>query len=99
MAPLRQLRKPDLSTVIWYPGLEIAQASQPNQPGQIAHLAWEVNDIQEAIRELKSNGVAFDTEEPRQIDCAYLDTKELVQFVFFQYGQNIRPNDSAPDHI
>jgi len=90
MAPVRQLRKPDASVVVWYPGLEIAQSAQQSQPGLISHLACEVDDIQEAMRALKSTGVVFDTEEPRQIDSSYLDTKELVQFVFFQSPLGVR---------
>jgi catechol 2,3-dioxygenase-like lactoylglutathione lyase family enzyme len=84
MAPLRQLRKPDGSSVVWYPGLEIAQSAQRTQPGTMSHLAWEVDDIEAAMKALKSNGVVFETDEPRQIDPSWLDTRELVQFVFFQ---------------
>jgi len=90
MAPLRQLRKPDGSSVVWYPGLELAQSGQPAQPTLISHLACEVDDIQKAMQELRSTGVIFETDRPQQIDPAYLDTKELVQFVFFQSSLGFR---------
>src|SRR5690348_16963433 len=76
MAPLRELRKPDGTRVVWYPGLELAESAQPIQPSLISHLAWEVDDIQAAMQLLKTNGVAFETDEARQIDPSFLDTKE-----------------------
>ena len=106
MAPLRQLRKPDGTCVIWYPGLEIAQSAQTVQPSLISHLAWEVDDIQGAMQLLKANGVIFETDEARQIDPSLLDTKELVQFAFFQSPLGFRgelyqitPPQSAPPKI
>src|SRR5579864_2391382 len=106
VAPLRQLRKPDGTCVVWYPGLELAESAQPVQPGMMAHLAWEVDDIQEAMQLLKANGVAFETDEARQIDPSFLDTKELLQFVFFESPLGFRgelyqitPAQSAPPEI
>ena len=106
MAPLRQLRKPDGTCVVWYPGLELAESAQPVQQGLMSHLAWEVDDIQEAMQLLKANGVVFETGEARQIDPSLLDTKELVQFVFFESPLGFRgelyqitPTQSPPPKI
>jgi hypothetical protein len=101
-APLRQLRKPDGTCVLSYPGLELAHSAKPAQPGLMSHLAWEV-DIRQAMQLLKANGVVFKSDDARQIDPSFLDTKELVQFVFFESPLGFRgelyqitPPQSAP---
>ncbi|MFH1927349.1 MAG: hypothetical protein ABIK79_04125, partial [Chloroflexota bacterium] len=52
-------------------------------PGIAKHVAWQVDDIDEAVRELKERGVNFDFEEPKQIDPAVVDTGEIVRYIFF----------------
>ena len=79
---LRQVTRPDF-TVVWYPGLELWQAGPDATPGIAKHVAWQVDDIDEAVRELKERGVNFDFEEPKQIDPAAVDTGEIVRYMFF----------------
>lgn len=87
---LRELKRPDGSTVVWYPGLELWQAGLDTTPGLVKHVAWQVDDLQEAIRVLKEKGVSFETEEPRQIDVTVLDTKEIVHYIFFNTPAGFR---------
>lgn len=79
---LRQVTLPDF-TIVWYPGLELWQAGPDATPGIAKHVAWQVDDIDEAVRELKERGVNFDFEEPKQIDPAVVDTGEIVRYIFF----------------
>jgi catechol 2,3-dioxygenase-like lactoylglutathione lyase family enzyme len=81
---LRQVDRPDLGQIVWYPGLELWQAGSDGTAGRVRHVAWQVADIDETIDFLKGNGVVFETEEPRQIDTRYLDTKEVIRFIFFK---------------
>lgn len=79
---LRQVTLPDF-TIVWYPGLELRQADADTTPDIAKHVAWQVDDIDEAVRELKERGVNFDFEEPKQIDPAVVDTGEIVRYIFF----------------
>ena len=79
---LREVKKPDC-TVTWYPGLELWQAGAESVAGSVKHVAWQVDDIREAMRSLKEKGVRFDADEPATVDARYLDTKEVVQYAFF----------------
>jgi len=81
---LREVNREDIGTIVWYPGLELQQADSNAETGLVKHVAWQVDDIQEAIRVLKKKGVTFETEEARQIDECYLDTKEIVHYIFFR---------------
>lgn len=79
---LRQVTRPTF-TVVWYPGLELWQAGPEATPGIVKHVAWQVDDIYEAVRVLKERGVTFETEEPQRIDVDVLDTGEIVRYIFF----------------
>lgn len=81
---LRELNRPNQGSVVWYPGLELSQATSDARPGLLKHVAWQVDDIHEAIRVLRETGFMFETEEPREIDLKHLDTKEIVRFIFFE---------------
>ena len=81
---LRELTRPQQGTIVWYPGLELSQAEPGAKVGIVKHVAWQVDDIHEAIRVLKETGFTFETEDPRQIDVELLDTKEIVKFIFFE---------------
>ncbi len=79
---IRELKKTD-KTITWYPGVELSQVEDGEKPGIVKHIAWQVDDIRQAMRVLKEKGVCFDTEEPAEVDPALLDTKEVVRYVFF----------------
>ncbi|HZQ05851.1 MAG TPA: VOC family protein [Anaerolineae bacterium] len=87
---LRELTRPDGVRVIWYPGLELHQVAPNGTAGVVNHVAWEVDDIQEAIRELRANGVTFEKEQPSEIDIALLDRPDRVQFIFFTTPLGLR---------
>src|SRR5262245_15947920 len=75
---LRRLDRPDGSTIVLYPGLELSQGDSNSTLGHAKHVAWQVDDIQEAIRSLKEEGFLFENEQPRVVDASYLDTKEII---------------------
>ena len=79
---LREVNKPDC-TITWYPGLELCQAEDGETQGTVKHVAWQVDNIHQAMRSLKQKGLRFDADQPATIDPTYLDTKEIVQYVFF----------------
>lgn len=79
---LRQVTRPEFR-VVWYPGLELWQAKPEATPGVVKHVAWQVDDIDEAVRVLKDRGMTFETEEPQQIDVNVVDTGESVRYIFF----------------
>jgi uroporphyrinogen decarboxylase len=79
---LRQVTRPDF-IVVWYPGLELWQAGPDATPGVVKHVAWQVDDIDQAVRVLKERGATFESDAPRQIDVDVLDTREVVRFIFF----------------
>src|SRR5262245_40009694 len=84
MEPLRALNRPQQPSIGWYPGLELSEANS-EVPSGIRHIAWEVEDIDEVVRLLRAKGVAFETDEPRQIDSKYLSNQnEVVRFIFFE---------------
>lgn len=80
---LRQLTRPDGGQVVWYPGLELRQVEANVSPGVVKHVAWEVDDIGEAMRALRAQGVMFEADAPSQIDTALLDRADRVQYAFF----------------
>lgn len=79
---IREVNRPEF-TVVWYPGLELWQASLQATPGMVKHLAWQVDDIDEAVRMLKERGVTFESDRPQQVDVNVVDTGEIVRFIFF----------------
>ena len=79
---LREVNRPGL-TIAWYPGLELWQATDDAAPGIVKHVAWQVDDIDAAVVDLKAKGVTFDTEEIQQIDVDVVDTGEIVRYIFF----------------
>jgi catechol 2,3-dioxygenase-like lactoylglutathione lyase family enzyme len=83
IAKLRELTRPDGGKVVWYPGLELRQVEPTATPGIVKHVAWEVDDIGEAMRELKKNGLTFEADVPGEIDTALLDRPDRVQYAFF----------------
>ena len=52
-------------------------------PGIVKHVAWQVDDIDAAVVDLKAKGVTFDTAEIQQIDVNVVDTGEIVRYIFF----------------
>jgi catechol 2,3-dioxygenase-like lactoylglutathione lyase family enzyme len=79
---LRQVTRPDF-VVVWYPGLELWQVKPDATPGVVKHLAWQVDDLDEAVRVLKEKGVEFNADAPKQIDANVVDTEERVRYAFF----------------
>ena len=79
---LREVKRPGFR-VVWYPGLELWQAGPEATPGIVKHVAWQVQDIDEAIRVLRGRGVEFETDGPKRIDVDVVDTRERVRYVFF----------------
>ena len=73
-----------MGRIVWFPGLELRQAAKDGAPGTVLHVAWQVDDIDEAVRVLRENGVTFESDEPRRIDAGSLDTDEIVRFIFFE---------------
>ncbi len=86
---LREVNRPNVR-VVWYPGLELAQAKPDSAPGIVKHVAWEVDDILAAIRDLKAQGVTFEGDEPRQIETAVVSTHQRVRYVFFTTPVGLR---------
>ena len=86
---LREVRRPGVR-VIWYPGLELRQADPSATPGIVQHVAWQVDDIDEAVRALKEQGVTFEADAPKQIDVNVVDTGEIVRFIFFTTPVGLR---------
>ena len=84
MERFREFQKPEVGRIVWFPGLELRQAGKDGAPGTVLHVAWQVDDIDEAVRVLREKGVAFESDEPRQIDVGNLDTDEIVRFIFFE---------------
>ncbi len=78
----REVKRPGV-TVVWYPGLELWQVADDATPGVVKHVAWQVDDIDAAVQDLKENGVTFATEEIQQIDVDVVDTGEIVRYIFF----------------
>ncbi len=87
---LRELTRPDGFKVVWYPGLELRQVELNATAGIVKHVAWEVDNIEAAMNDLKATGVVFDTETPNQIDVALLDRPDRVQYAFFTTPVGIR---------
>jgi len=79
---LREVKRPDFR-VVWYPGMELWQVGPDATPGVVKHVAWQVDDIDEAVRVLKERGMTFETEEPQQIDVNVVDTGESIRYIFF----------------
>ncbi|MCL4488845.1 MAG: hypothetical protein M1570_12040 [Chloroflexi bacterium] len=86
---LREVKRPGL-TVSWYPGLELCQAAADAKPGVVKHVAWQVDDIDQAVRALRQAGVAVEGDEPSRIDVSVLDTAEVVRYIFFTTPVGLR---------
>ena len=84
MERFREFQKPEVGRIVWFPGLELRQTGKDGAPGTVLHVAWQVDDIDEAVRALRENGVTFESDEPRRIDAGSLDTDEIVRFIFFE---------------
>ena len=82
LTKFREVNRPGL-TIAWYPGLELWQATGEAAPGIVKHVAWQVDDIDAAVADLKARGVTFDTDEIQQIDVNVVDTGEIVRYIFF----------------
>ena len=78
---LREITVDGPGRIVFYPGLEVTQAAPGVTAGVVKHVAWEVEDIYEAIRELKKLGVTFETEGP--LEAPFEDTEELVLYIVF----------------
>ena len=87
---LRELNRPDIGPIAWYPGVELQQAQANRKPNELRHLAWQVDNLEEAIRHLKQSGANFEFDEPRQVDAALLDTNEIVRYIFFDMPAGLR---------
>ena len=86
---LREVNRPGVR-VAWFPGLELRQANPEAMPGIVGHVAWQVDDVDEAVRVLKEKGVTFETDAPRQIDVNVVSTKEVLRYIFFTTPVGLR---------
>jgi catechol 2,3-dioxygenase-like lactoylglutathione lyase family enzyme len=89
LSELREVNRPNVR-VVWYPGLELAQAKPESPPGVVKHVAWEVDDILAAMQDLRAQGVTFEGDEPRQIETAVVSTHQRVRYVFFTTPVGLR---------
>jgi hypothetical protein len=76
----REITVEGLGRIVFYPGLELMQAAPGVVPGVVKHVAWEVEDIHEAIEQLKEK-VTFETEDP--LEAVFKETGELILFINF----------------
>jgi catechol 2,3-dioxygenase-like lactoylglutathione lyase family enzyme len=76
----REVTVEGLGRIVFYPGLELMQVEPGGTPGVVKHVAWEVDDIYEAIEYLKDQ-VAFETDGP--LEAPFKDTCELVLYINF----------------
>ena len=87
---LREVNRPGL-TIAWYPGLELWQATDDAAPGIVKHVAWQVDDINAAVVDLKAKGVTFDTEEIQQIDVGRgRHRRDCALHIFYNAGRIAR---------
>ncbi len=89
LTKLREVNRPNLR-VVWYPGIELTQAKPESPPGGVRHFAWEVDDIRAAMRDMRAQGVTFESDEPRQVETAVVSTRQQVQYVFFTTPVGLR---------
>ena len=78
---LREVTIEGLGRIVFYPGLELMQAAPGVAAGVVKHVAWEVQDIHEAINELKKRGATFEMEGP--LEATFEETGELVLYIMF----------------
>lgn len=86
---LRSVVRPDF-TVAWYSGLELWQAEADGEDSVTTHIAWQVDDIDTTVEELKQAGVVFDTEEVQAIDVDVVTTKENVRYILFDMPISVK---------
>jgi catechol 2,3-dioxygenase-like lactoylglutathione lyase family enzyme len=80
---LRQVFVPGLGRIVWFPGLELMQATTERPVTQMKHVAWEVENIVEAMNTLKARGVTFESDAPQEALAPSPDTGERVRYCFF----------------
>jgi catechol 2,3-dioxygenase-like lactoylglutathione lyase family enzyme len=80
---VRQVVVPGLGRIVWYPGLELMQATPERPVTAMKHVAWEVANIAEAMRTLKARGVKFDSDAPLEGMAPSPDSGERVLYCFF----------------
>ena len=81
LSKLREVTVEGLGRIVFYPGLELMQAAPGVAAGVVKHVAWEVENIHEAMSELKKNGVTFETDHP--LEAPFEETGEMVLYVNF----------------
>jgi catechol 2,3-dioxygenase-like lactoylglutathione lyase family enzyme len=72
-----------MGRIVFYPGLELMQATPERPITAVKHVAWEVKDIVEAMRALKARGVTFESEAPLEAIAPSPDTGERILYCFF----------------
>ena len=63
---------------MWYGEVEAGDT-----PSVLKHFAWQVGDIEVAVRVLMERGVIFDSDRPKTVDPAVVDAGETVRYIFF----------------
>jgi hypothetical protein len=81
LSKLREVTVEGLGRIVFYPGLELMQADPGVTPRVVKHLAWEVEDIDEAIAQLKKEEVVFETDGP--LEAPFEEMGELVLYINF----------------
>ena len=82
LSKIREITPEGIGRIVWYDGLELTQADPGVAAWVVKHVAWEVEDIREAMAELKSRGVEFESEEP--LETPRFETGEVILYAFFR---------------
>ena len=83
LTKLREVTPEGMGRIVWYDGLELTQADPGVGAWSVKHVAWEVEDIHQVMRELESRGVVFESEEPQETPV-FEETGEVILYAFFQ---------------
>ena len=80
---LRQVFVPGMGRIVFFPGLELMEATPERPVTGVKHVAWEVENIVEAMQALKARGVTFESDSPLEAIAPSPDTGERVLYCFF----------------
>ena len=80
---VRQVFVPGLGRIVFYPGLELMEATPERPVTGVKHVAWEVANIVEAMQALKARGVTFESDTPLEAIAPSPDIGERVLYCFF----------------
>ena len=83
LAKIREITPEGVGRIVWYDGLELMQADPGVAAWNVKHVAWEVEDIHQVMRELKSKGVVFESEGPKETPV-FEETGEVILYAFFE---------------